>query len=143
MQSVEQSPFYPSVLKELHFPFGKFYLFEKFVIAEVDEGVTFSWTHAKLVIEEVTDFYDQTDGSNLIYITNRINKYDVKPVDWLKFFMHTFSLKGYAVVTDSRIGTQNAKLESLFMKSKFKTFQSLLDAVQWAAALHDELVKSS
>lgn len=140
MKSIKQSLFYDEVLKELKYTFGSFYLFDGFVVSEVNEGVDFSWEQGKLLINEVTNFYDN-NTRELVYISHRINKYNVKPVDWLKFTSYALKLKGYAIVVNNALESRNAKFESLFVRSKFSIFNTCLEAVQWAATLNE--VKAS
>lgn len=134
MISIKDSVFYSEVLHEMNMSYGNFYFFEGFVVSEIFEDVLFGWEEAKPVIYEVTKFYD-TDGRNIVYLSNRINDYSVKPVDWLNFASYSFKLRGYGVINTSKSGLLNSKLESLFVKSKFKTFTDLTDALQWAAEL--------
>lgn len=135
MISIKDSVFYSEVLKEVNLPYGDFYFFDGFVVSEIFEDVVFSWEEAKPVIYEVTNFYN-TDGRDIVYLSNRINDYSVKPVDWLNFASFSFKLNGYGVINDRKAGLLNSKLESLFVKSKFKSFTALTDALQWAAELN-------
>lgn len=134
MISIKDSIFYSEVKKEMNLPYGDFYFFDGFIVSEIFEGINFSWEEAKPVVYEATSFYGG-DGRELIYISNRINKYSVKPLDWLNFASYSFKLRGYAVVNYSEAASINSILESMFVKSKFKTFKDLMDAMQWAADL--------
>jgi hypothetical protein len=136
MNSIKQSLFHDEMLKELHYTFGSFYLFNGFVVSEIKEGVDFSWKQAKILIEDVASFYD-TNGNDIVYISHRIHKYNVKPVDWLKFASYALKLKGYAIVVNNALESRNANFESLFVRSKFKIFTNCLEAVQWAATISE------
>nr|WP_042245540.1 hypothetical protein [Nonlabens ulvanivorans] len=138
MNSIRESVFYPEVLKEINMHYGNFYFFDGFIVSEVFKNVVFGWEEAKPIVNAATSFYN-TDGSKLVYISNRINKYSVKPVDWFHFANYSFKLMGYGVVNYTDPGLINSKLESLFVKSKFKSFTSLMDALQWAAALKNSV----
>ena len=137
MTTVKTSPLYSEVLKELNYSWGCFYFFDGFVVSEINEGVNFSWEFAKHVILEVNEFY-KSNSSDLVYISNRINGYNVKPVDSFKFAACAFKLKGYGIVVDSHIKSRNAKFESLFVPMKIKVFNDLLDCIQWAAHLNEK-----
>lgn len=135
MISIKETEFYSEVRKVISVPYGDFYLFDHFVVSEIHEGVTFSWEeHAKPIVLAISEYYNNT-GGHIVYISNRINNYSVKPVDWLLFFKYSFKLAGYAIISNSEKGFLNAKLESLFIRSKFKAFDNFYDAVQWAAAI--------
>lgn len=136
MKSIKESFFYDEVLKELNLHFGNFYFFEGFVISEIKENVVFKWEYARILTHEVAEFYN-TSGADIVYISNRINKYNVSPVDWLKFTFYAFKLKGYAIVVNSELENRNAKFESLFVPSKFKVFDNSLEAIQWAGTINE------
>ncbi len=135
MKSVKNSVFYQEAIQELNYPFGNFYLFETFIIGEIKTDIVFNWKdHAKTVVEEITNLYDQ-NGKDLVYITNRVNPYSVVPSDWIHFFKYSYSLKGYGIVSYNQKGMLNTVLEKLFMRSKLQSFSSLSDAILWAKSL--------
>ncbi|PPK96412.1 hypothetical protein LY01_00232 [Nonlabens xylanidelens] len=137
MQSIKDSVFYGEVLKELNYSFGDFYLFDGFFVSEIKSGTDFSWENAKVAIEDITPFY-QSDGSDVVYISNRINDYNVKPVDWFKFTMYAFKLHGYGIVVKNKLARKNANFESIFIPVKFKTFNDVFEAIQWVAIINDK-----
>lgn len=132
MNSLKASPLYKEAFNELNYPFGNYFLFEGFIVAEINEDIVYNWeNHGKLVAEDVSNLYDH-NGKDLIYITNRINNYSVKPTDWIKFYKHHYNLKAYAIVSYSEKGIKNAILEKLFMSTKINRFISLDSAIEWA-----------
>ena len=132
MISINQTHLKTEVLKELNYSFGDVFIFKGFIVSEIKSGVNFSWSeHANQIVQDVSCFLG-TDGSDLIYISNRINSYAVVAMDWLKFFKNSYVLKGYYVVSDSPIGKLNLMVESLFFKNKIKSFSSLYSAINWA-----------
>ncbi|QCX02088.1 hypothetical protein FGM00_18935 [Aggregatimonas sangjinii] len=137
MGKVKDSIFYQDAIHEINYPFGDYYLFDGFVIAEVHEDVIFTWkNHGKKVTEDLTHLYD-SDGRNVVFITNRVNTYSVKPADWIYFFKQSYTLKGYAVVSYSNSRYPSALLEKLFMKTKFRSFKTLQSAIEWARGISD------
>ena len=135
MESIKDTHFYHDAIQVLSYPFGTFYLFETFIVSEIDKDVVFTWEgHAKQVVEEISDLYDQ-NGKDLVYISHRINPYSVVPSDWLKFFKYSYSLKGYGVVSYNPKGILNTMLEKLFMRSKIQSFDNLSEAISWAKSL--------
>ncbi|WP_299221814.1 hypothetical protein [uncultured Aquimarina sp.] len=142
MQYVKDSIFYQDAIHELNYSFGDFYLFDRFVIGEFKEDTVVTWDdHAKLLVEDLTNLYDH-DGSNVVYITNRVHRYAVKPSDWLKFYKSDYKMKGYAIVSYTPKGLLNSLIEKLFIKSKFKSFESLEEAIHWARSLTEEAVSN-
>jgi hypothetical protein len=131
MVSVKQSNLYSEVLKELNYSFGDVFIFDGFVVSEIKQGINFSWNdHAKYIVEDISCFLG-TDGSELIYISNRLNSYAVVPIDWLKFFKYQYFLKGYYIVADGKLSKMNLMVEELFFKKKIKHFVSLYSAINW------------
>jgi hypothetical protein len=132
MLPLTHTPLFEDVLKGFYYKFADVYVFDGFVVSEIKEGVTFSYDkHAKRIIEDVTK-YTNSDGSDLIYISHRINSYSVKPMDWLKFFNNQFNLRGYGVVGYSDQSFVNTVMESLFFNKRIKRFKNLDTAIKWA-----------
>ncbi len=132
IRSLKNSPYYKEAFNELIYPFGSYYLFDGFVVAEINEDVIYSWEkHGKQITQEISNLYEN-NGDGLIYITNRIYNYSVKPSDWLKFYKNNFNLKAYGIVSYSEKGKKNSLLERLFMSSKMKRFTCINSAIKWA-----------
>ena len=136
MNSIRNSPFFHEAFQELNYPFGDFFLFETFVVAEIKKDVVLNWhDHAKIFVEELSHLYEQK-GTDIVYISNRVNPYSVVPSDWLYFFKHGYSLKGYGIVSYNHKGKLNAALERIFMRSKMQSFSDLDDAIAWAKKIN-------
>jgi len=133
MQSVKDSPFLSEAFYELNYSFGTYYLFDSFIVAEINEDVIYTWEeHGKIVVEDIIRDLYNNNGKELIYITNRINNYAVKPSDWIKFYANNFTLKGYGIVNYSKRSYFNSILEKIFANTCFKNFTSLEEAIIWA-----------
>ena len=132
MITVRTSHLYSQVIKELNYPFGTLYIFDGYLISEINEGVHFSWhEHGRQMVEDVS-CYLGTLGDNLIYISNRVNSYSVVASDWLKFFKNYYFLKGYYIVDDKQQTKVNSLIENLFFNGKIKRFDALHEAVNFA-----------
>ncbi|OEK08876.1 hypothetical protein A8C32_00965 [Flavivirga aquatica] len=132
MINIKDSVVYDSVIKEFNYSFANVYVFKGYVVSEVNEGLAFNWDeHAELIVKDVMS-YLETDGSDLIYISNRVNSYSVMAQDWVKFFKKSYSLKGYYIVTDRKTSILGFMVENLFFKSKIKKFDCLYLAINWA-----------
>ncbi|MHA7057231.1 hypothetical protein ACWGOQ_0008440 [Aquimarina sp. M1] len=135
MQYLKDSIYYHDAIHELNYSFGNFYLFDGFVVGEFREDTVVTWDdHAKLLVEDLTNLYDH-NGDNVVYITNRVHSYAVKPSDWIKFYRSDYKMRGYAIISYTKKGILNALIEKLFIKSRFRSFESLADAVTWAKSL--------
>ncbi|MFG6687662.1 hypothetical protein ACGK9U_13840 [Mariniflexile sp. HNIBRBA6329] len=129
MESIKETDLYSEVLKELNYPFGNVFIFDGYVVSEINRGVILNWEdHAKVITEDISCFLG-TDGSDLIYISHRINSYSVIPYDWLKFFKNNYQLKGYFIVSENKLRILNSLVESLFFNSQIKCFNNLHTAI--------------
>ncbi|GAA4271564.1 hypothetical protein U6A24_13340 [Aquimarina gracilis] len=143
MKSIKDTSFYNDAIQVLSYSFGDYYLFENFIIGEVNKDIVFTWKdHAKSVVEEITSLYDQ-NGKDLVYISNRIHPYSVVPSDWIHFFKYSYSLKGYGIISYDQKGKLNTMFEKLFMRSKFRSFDNLSEAISWAKKLNNSKEESA
>ncbi len=132
MIRIKETEFYKEAIKEFNYEFGDIYVFDGFVISEIKGGINFTWDkHAKYIVEDIA-YYLETNGNNIIYISNRINSYSVTPQDWLKFFKFNYALKGYYVVSGNNKGNLNTAIERLFFSDKIKRFDSIYEAINSA-----------
>lgn len=132
MPRLKNSLYYHEAFNELNYSFGNYYLFENFIVAEINEDVVYNWEeHGKIVSDDISSLYEN-NGMDLIYLTNRINAYAVQPSDWLKFYKNSFKLKGYGIINYTETGYFNSILEKIFTPSTFRNFTSLEDAIAWA-----------
>ena len=142
MHSARYKDLYKEVLKEFNYRFGNVFVFEGFIISEINEGVSFSWEeHAQRIVRDVTDF-TKCDGGNLVYLSHRIHSYSLVPNDWLKFFRNSFELKGYGFIGYNKLSFVNTVIENLFFKKKIRRFTTLEAAVDWAKSFDVVEVKS-
>ncbi|WP_396601560.1 hypothetical protein [Algibacter sp. R77976] len=131
MVSVRDTGLYKHVLKECNYAFGNVYMFKDFVVSEFFKGETITWdNHAKIMIYDIESFYD-TDGSDVVYISNRINSYSVVASDWLKFYKSSYKVKAYCIVSEKDVGFLNSMIEKLFFKKQILHFTNLLAAVNF------------
>lgn len=131
MERVTDIAFFNNIREIREYNFGKFYFFDKLVISEIKEGVTFNWVMAERVIEAAYEVYD-VDKLPVVYLSNRINRYQIVPKDWLKFYKNRHSLKCYGVVAKNKSTYVNVVLERMFFKNAIRQFTNLEDAIAWA-----------
>ncbi len=136
MVSVENTEFNKEILLKISYPFGNIFIFETFVVSEINEGVKLTWENlAEIIAKDFTDFF-KTDGSDIVYISHRINDYSTVPLDWTKFF-NAYKLKAYCVVSQSEMRMINAKIDNFFIKNRTEMglFQNLHEAINWVKTL--------
>ncbi len=143
MGYLKDSSFYYDAIQERRYPCATYYLFDTFIVAEIDEGIVYTWDdHAKPIVAELSELYDQK-GEGLVLISNRVHSYSVKPSDWIKFFKSDYKLKGYGIVSYTRKGLIASLVEKLFMRNTFQSFTNLEEAIAWARSLTQTPKKTS
>lgn len=139
MQSIRHTSYFAKLIKEFNYDFADVFLFNGFIVSEINTGITFSWdNHAKVIVKDITDF-TQSNGEDLVYLSHRINSYSVQPMDWLKFYRNDFNLKGYGVIGYKSQSFINTVIENLFFTKNIVKFRDLDTAIQWA--MSKELAK--
>ncbi|BAO54584.1 hypothetical protein [Nonlabens marinus] len=136
LYSIKESDYSQYILHKIHRPYADFYLFDNFVVSEVHEGAIFGGMEALDIFSLLMEFYDGVKRSmEFVYLSNRVNSYSTRPVDWLDFKFMDQYLKGYGIIDDRVRAEQNAFLEKQFVPCKFQFFNNLETAVQWAVEL--------
>ena len=120
---------------------GNFYFFKKFIIAEINDGVHFTWEIAKEIIDRAYEHYGQ--DIKVAYISNRVNSYSVNAQDWLKFYQERHHLEAIAIVAYNKMGLMNVVLEKIFNQTQLRKFSKLDNAVNWVLALKDSAALKS
>ncbi len=135
MGYLKDSSFYHEAISERRYDCATYFLFDTYIVAEIDEGIVYTWDdHAEPIVAELSELYDQK-GEGLVLISNRVHSYSVKPSDWIKFFKSNYKLKGYGIVSYSRKGLIASLVEKLFMRNSFRSFDNLEEAIAWAKSL--------
>lgn len=115
------------VLKTLENEFVKLYFYEKFVVAEIKEGIDVNEEHVDVLIQTSLDFYGVKPFG---YITNKVNSYSVNPV----IFFKTSKIKNlvaFAAVSTNLLDRYNIQLERAFSTKPHELFDSIEEAVNW------------
>jgi hypothetical protein len=131
MISFKESSYFELVENILETPIGVFYLLDGVIVGEIKEGVHGTWSLVEEIVQTVQQYYN-SDGADLVYVSNRINTYSVDPIDWLNIYRTGRTLLGVAVVSQRATSWVNANLEALFIKSAFESFKTLNEAMDWA-----------
>ncbi|SHI58713.1 hypothetical protein SAMN05216261_1186 [Algibacter luteus] len=131
MISIVNTELYKDCLKEINYSFGNVFIFKEFVISQFCRGEVISWENQiKLMVEDIGAFYN-SDGSDVVYISNRINSYSLVAADWLKFYKSNYKVKAYCVVSQNKAGYLNSMIEKLFFKKEIRHFSNLYEAVNY------------
>lgn len=132
---LEETKYRSEYLHKIDESIGSFYIFEHFVLSEINEGVHFNWELAEKVIEQVYSYYGSRE-IKVAYISNRVNSYSLYPQDWLRFYKERHHLEAFAIVAYNKIGLMNVILEKLFSQTRIRRFADLDEAIDWIKELN-------
>ena len=121
--------------KKIEFPFGNFYISDKILISEINEGVHFDWDKILQVIDVIYDYFGSY--KKIGYISNRIYSYSIEPQLWLKFHEEYDFIVATATVSYNDFNYMNATIEKLFTKSSLKRCSDLDEAIEWIQNLEE------
>lgn len=131
----ENSDYFKSKHYKIEFPFGNFYLFEKYFISEINEGIHFDWEMIKTVMAEVVEFYGV--DAKIGYISNRINSYSMNPQTWDKVQKKYNMIVAGAIVSYNNMTFMNSSLEKQLANISIKRCLSLDEAIEWILNLKE------
>lgn len=119
--------------EKLTLDFGTNYLFENFIIMEVNEGVHFNFDKLNELLTEITAHYGF--DKKLAYIANRVNSYSIDPILWSYFDKDDNMLVAASIVTYSNSSFMNASIEKKLASISLKRSSSLEEAIGWVQQL--------
>lgn len=114
--------------KTLTLSIGTFYIYNNYLVAEINEGKTITLKDNK-ILEDIANTHFLT--KNFVYITHRKNSYAVDPAVYTKT-SKIKNLIGFAVVASNYIALRNAEIEKIFLNKPFESFTELDEAIKWA-----------
>lgn len=114
---------------KVEFSFGTFYLFDRFIISELNEGIHFDWDKILEVIGFAQDHYGE--NINIGYISNRVNSYSIEPQLWINFNNEFGFIVASAIVSYTDFNFMNTTIEKSFSKKSIKRCSSLTEAIEW------------
>ncbi|MFI1773624.1 hypothetical protein [Thalassobellus citreus] len=120
---------------KLEYPFGNFYLCEKFFISELNDGVHFNWEKIQLVMDDLIKHYDH--DTSLAYISNRINSYSIDPQTWKQTLDKYKIIIASSIVAYTSFTFYNASLEKVFSEKSIKRCLNLKEAIEWSLNLRE------
>ena len=121
--------------KKIEFPFGQFYLLDKAVISELNEGEHFDWDKILKVVETLLDYYGM--DIKIGYISNRVYSYSIQPELWIDFQRQFDFIVATAVVSYTDYSYMTASLEKHFSKNSIKRCETLEEAIAWVENLRE------
>ncbi|TYB79864.1 hypothetical protein [Bizionia myxarmorum] len=117
------------------FPFGTYYLLDRYVIAEHEEGIHFDWDSIQQIADYLIDYYGP--DLRIGHIANRVNHYSVDPNLWHIFNKKFGFIVASAIAVYDDFGYRNATLEKQFSSNSIKRCTSLEEALFWMQNLEE------
>ena len=121
--------------KKVEFPFGVFYLMDKFIISELNDEIHFDWDKIQEVIGMLIDNYGEKP--RIGYLSNRVNSYSIEPQLWLDFHRDYDFIIASAMVSYTDFNYLSATIEKHFTKASLKRCFSLDEAILWMLELEE------
>ncbi len=115
-------------LKTIELSFVVLRFYEVYVVARIKDGVILDQEKLGELISVTQDFYN---GKNYVYISERINDYNVDPMIYPQLVQEK-NLGGIAIVCDTPAAVKGANFERKFSKVPFEVFMEFDDAREWA-----------
>ncbi len=113
---------------------GTYFFYDHYIIAEINEGTKLTIEQTNKLLPLINKHYG--DSTPFGYISNRINSYSISPLNHLQcpgISMPNF--KGFAAVTYTRISKMTTEIEEKFVKTPFKQFSNLDEAIEWISKI--------
>tara|TARA_R100001369_G_scaffold20091_5_gene37073 strand:+ start:38259 stop:38648 length:390 start_codon:yes stop_codon:yes gene_type:complete len=120
------------LIKSIKLNFTTLYFHENFVISVVNEEAVFSHSQLMEVVNNCKEFFNE---KRFVYISKRINNYNVDPTVYIKLEEIRKNLIGIAIVSNNVSSLKMAEFEETFSKVNFKISLELEEAIEWAEAL--------
>ena len=118
-------------LKYYNLGYCEMFVFDEYIINQVQEGATISPDNNKDLIDIIEENFSEKP---LVYITNRYFSYSVDPITY-KTTSEIKNLLGVAVVSFDKLSSENALYERKFYNKNFEIFSNINDAIKWAHEL--------
>lgn len=112
-------------LIELEFTILEF--FENYVISQPREGQLLAAKQVEDLVEVCSDFYE---GRNFVYLSYRVNDYNVNPTIYLNLDK-VKNLAGIGIVSKKVSSLNMANFEKRFSKVPYEIFLELDEALVW------------
>lgn len=127
----------PIKILELEFTVLEFY--DNYVISQPREGVLLAGKQIADLVEVCSDFYT---GKNFVYLSYRVNDYNVNPTIYINLD-EVKNLAGIGVVSKKTSSLNMANFEKRFSKVPYEIFLDLDKALMWVQEVTEEKNKKA
>lgn len=127
----------PLKILELEFTILEFY--PQYVLSKPREGQVLAGKQVADLVEICSDFYQ---GKNFVYLSFRVNDYNVNPTVYLDLDQ-VKNLAGIGIVCEKQSSVNMAKFEKQFCKIPFEIFLEPEPALKWVKEIVEEKNKKA
>jgi hypothetical protein len=99
------------------------------VVSEISQGAVIGLQEAHKIFTAVDDHFQGV--TKVHYISNRINDYSIKPIEWSRLKRDIQQFKSYNAIIYSRAGMTNLMFERQFTERSIPQFDSLEEAMKF------------
>lgn len=129
LMKITNSKISKQIIETHRIELGEIHFLENLVVLEFDEGAHIDFNSSQEFLNLIIDFYGLEKQFG--YITNRVNKFSVAPLDCSKFNTYLKNLTIFGNVAYSYLDNLNIDLEKRFCEIPYKGFNDIYSAVDW------------
>ncbi len=117
------------VHEKIQLSFGKFFICEDFVVAELNQETHVDWLTIQKIAHMIIEQYGTS--KKIGFISNKVNSYSIDPFVWVTFSKEYDFIESTAIIWYNDAGFVSATLEKMFLKNNVKLCESLEEAIYW------------
>ncbi len=121
------NPYFYNMTDVLHFDFCNMFIYDNYMIVEMNEGITVTPKHNQVLINIVDTYYK---NKRFVYLTHRVHSYAVDPAIYIETSKIN-NLAGFAVISNDYKAKSNVEIEKLFLNKPFEIFNTLEEGIAW------------
>jgi hypothetical protein len=107
--------------------FCELFIHKNMVISEINEGVIVGKNRVMEIIDAISTRCN--DLKKVDYISNRINSYSVKPMEYAELSMENPFFGSFSVIIYNKLGETNLTFERMFLKREINRYDTLQEAL--------------
>lgn len=116
-----------SFFQHYNLPFSEVFVFDEFLIAQINEGELITPEHNETLNEVIQKHFL---GKDLVYISNRVNSYAVDPLAYVEA-QKIPNLVAMAIIPRCETMRKSAEYEKDFYDKPYGIFNTLSEAIIW------------
>ncbi|MEM7485238.1 MAG: hypothetical protein AAF348_08515 [Bacteroidota bacterium] len=135
MKSLKETKYYNNIVNEIDHPLGTVFVFDGFIVVEIDNSKDISYDKLEFEIKEGSAYLRDIELKNTVILSNRIHSYSLDPLGWKKYFDLGYTLKAFGAVIYTKEMETHTELEKIFLPIDIPTFNTLDDGISWAKGI--------